>query len=345
MIELSDEGWDGSPKWLFLGDELKDCPDLFHYTSLDGLRGIIASQQLWATHYADLNDSSEVVHIRLYLREAIIRLVKNRIIGAQFLRGRSFKGVATMDWKGEPQQITEGIDQAARELADYCLRYMYFTVENDARTFFLTSFCSHPVNSYEYENGLLSQWRGYGSGGGYCIVFDGAKLWDMLRSEYDSAAYFSISLDRVEYATRDFESTNTWKELAKAICDYLDLVFLEETTVPATASAVFLRRACFLKHQGFSEEQEVRIVAMPTPKSLRKVLKMRGLAVPPLKRVCSAMTSRRRRHIRLFEDVHRELPIKKVIVGPSTDMRTRISEAQQICEKIKVVGSNTPFIG
>jgi hypothetical protein len=35
-------------------------PTLFHYTTESGLYGILRSQQLWATHYAYMNDSEEL---------------------------------------------------------------------------------------------------------------------------------------------------------------------------------------------------------------------------------------------------------------------------------------------
>src|ERR1035437_2528169 len=39
-------------------------PELHHYTDEQGLLGIVNSGALWATNFNDLNDSSEVVHLR-----------------------------------------------------------------------------------------------------------------------------------------------------------------------------------------------------------------------------------------------------------------------------------------
>ena len=36
-------------------------PELYHYTNLDGLKGILSTKSLWATHFANLNDSTEVI--------------------------------------------------------------------------------------------------------------------------------------------------------------------------------------------------------------------------------------------------------------------------------------------
>src|SRR5262245_39979140 len=43
----------------------KFLPDeLYHYTGIRGLKGIINSQTLWATHYRYLNDTEEVTLFR-----------------------------------------------------------------------------------------------------------------------------------------------------------------------------------------------------------------------------------------------------------------------------------------
>lgn len=35
---------------------------IYHYTDLNGLKGIIESGSLWATHFSFLNDSNELTH-------------------------------------------------------------------------------------------------------------------------------------------------------------------------------------------------------------------------------------------------------------------------------------------
>ena len=42
---------------------------------------------------------------------------------------------------------------------------------------YITSFCGH-LDSYDMENGLLSQWRGYGGEAGYALMFDSKQLAD-----------------------------------------------------------------------------------------------------------------------------------------------------------------------
>jgi hypothetical protein len=51
---------------------------------------------------------------------------------------------------------------------------------------YIVSFCTHARDAYAREQGLLSQWRGYGGGGGYCIVLDTAAMVDLLQREFNA---------------------------------------------------------------------------------------------------------------------------------------------------------------
>jgi len=60
----------------------KSLPDeLYHYTGIRGLKGIIESQTLWATHYKYLNDAEEIVHFRDRLPEILRPMFKNIFSG------------------------------------------------------------------------------------------------------------------------------------------------------------------------------------------------------------------------------------------------------------------------
>jgi hypothetical protein len=45
---------------------------LFHYTTWNGLMGILDSHSLWATHYKFLNDSSEIILFKDKLLELLL---------------------------------------------------------------------------------------------------------------------------------------------------------------------------------------------------------------------------------------------------------------------------------
>lgn len=42
-------------------------PELHHYTDWKGLQGIVRTRSLWATHYQDLNDYSEMDQLKAHL--------------------------------------------------------------------------------------------------------------------------------------------------------------------------------------------------------------------------------------------------------------------------------------
>ena len=54
-------------------------PELFHYTTLGGLEGILKSQSLWATHYQDLNDSQEMIYAKQVLKKHVVPYLINQI--------------------------------------------------------------------------------------------------------------------------------------------------------------------------------------------------------------------------------------------------------------------------
>jgi len=57
---------------------------------------------------------------------------------------------------------------------------------------YVASFCSvDKRDSYIASHGLLSQWRGYGTQGGYIITFDTAGLIQLLHEEGPEMGLFS----------------------------------------------------------------------------------------------------------------------------------------------------------
>ena len=65
--------------------------------------------------------------------------------------------------------------------------------------FFVVSFCRHEDTKYEYQHGLLSQWRGYADSGGFAIEFDEKRLDEFAVNEQRKFAYAGFKSDDVEY--------------------------------------------------------------------------------------------------------------------------------------------------
>jgi len=79
------------------------------------------------------------------------------------------------------REVAQAIEQTgvldiAAQLAAEGLVDSFYKVSFESRDSFsfaepyITSFCTHADWPYERENGLLSQWRGYGGAGGYCAA-------------------------------------------------------------------------------------------------------------------------------------------------------------------------------
>jgi hypothetical protein len=58
---------------------------------------------------------------------------------------------------------------------------------------------SGPSDERVQHSGLLSQWRGYGVGGGYALVFDSHKLESMLMAENAAHHYMHLQIGNVYY--------------------------------------------------------------------------------------------------------------------------------------------------
>lgn len=110
---------------------------LYHYTTVEGLLGILKSNTLWATHVGYLNDATELTYAH------------NVIQGA--LQARMGKVTDTIEL-----QLLERIRGA-------------ITPTNNGDNYFVTCFCE--------VSDLLSQWRAYGTrGGGYAMGFESRWL-------------------------------------------------------------------------------------------------------------------------------------------------------------------------
>lgn len=111
---------------------------LYHYTTADGLKGIIEENEIWATSAYYMNDSAEILYGYRALHLAL----------EGWLKEKNLPG-----------------DSIARDLAESFLRHLGQDAlqRNILTPIYLTCFCE--------DANLLSQWRAYGSSGGYNIGF------------------------------------------------------------------------------------------------------------------------------------------------------------------------------
>ena len=111
---------------------------LYHYTTADGLKGIVEKNELWATSAYFLNDSAEITYGYGLLKKVLDDwLVKN---------------------PRPEESLTLGL---ARNLRNWFGEDLL--KRNVIQPIYLACFCE--------DDNLLSQWRAYGQSGGYSLGF------------------------------------------------------------------------------------------------------------------------------------------------------------------------------
>ena len=114
---------------------------------------------------------------------------------------------------------------------------------------------------------------------------------------------------------------------------------------------IFLKATTRVKHQGFREEKEIRIVSNPYTKALDDHIRESGEPSDeaPRKQFKDIIRDRNtgREYIDLFAfNGGRRLPIRRVIVGPSLNQCEYARKAEGLVKgEVRVHMSETPFIG
>ena len=151
--------------------------------------------------------------------------------------------------------------------ADKVLDAMILAIERIA-PFYIASFCLHSKSEPEYENGLLSQWRGYANGG-FALEFDEIELDRIADLEKLAFRYQGILTNTVSYFDHNERAnSDSFDGLGRAMLrelfedkkENLDRDFgqtrFDQYTQP------FLETLPFLKNPGFAEEREYRLAAL-----------------------------------------------------------------------------------
>lgn len=194
-------------------------PLLHHYTDVNGMANILKSNELWATNAIFMNDHTEIIHTAG---------IFNAILAAQ-----------------EEGELTEH-ELAYRVWSDGAIRYVLSKVHTFCEAY-VVCFCADPD--------LLSQWRGYGGGGGgYSLGFKA----DVLTSLGSGGlTLVRVIYDEDEQRRRVGELVSAWRAL------YVNHFPLDEPRYVPVMHAVFARifsvLATSFKNPAFAEEQEWRL--------------------------------------------------------------------------------------
>lgn len=208
-------------------DEIARQPDmLYHYTTAQGLQGILESRAIWATDIHYLNDYTELVDSKERLLEIMRSLAAKPGRGHRILAQQFVARIENEQWP----------DLRAKPSGP-----------------FVSCFCS--------GGDLLSQWRGYGQGG-YALGFRRSAI-DAFASRralevdagHDGVATIGrIALTRVEYAADAQE--RILQRAAEWIVDPPEgsPVGAGQSTWVASAAAASIKR------DSFAEEREWRLI-------------------------------------------------------------------------------------
>lgn len=336
-------------------------PELFHYTNAAGLAGIIQSQTLWATHYDYLNDSEEIRHFLEGRLPNILRPVIDSLLDELIKQDRNTQSLIDRE-EGKEKTINRSIEETLAALVKTLLSNQ--EGEEPLAEPYIISFCStKDKDDRVNEHGLLSQWRGYGRDGGYAIVFDTARLSQLLEKigkKWENGLHLFFG-DIVYSSDPDPKFSDEFDEDLSVIKNFYEDSFREKDK-PRGQDKVFsalMRCACRYKHWGFKEENEVRIIAIPHTrnKEFREDMSADGIIIREVPQKHSLRLGALVPFIDLFEGITsvpaEPLPIERIIVGPtaSDQERQRRIRAVEILlnqygiEGIKVSASEIPYIG
>jgi hypothetical protein len=182
-------------------------------------------------------------------------------------------------------------------------------------------------------------------------VFDTVKLAELLGQEFDRHYWLHLHISPVHYALNTASIKDIFPKVIE-VCGYFIDGILEGRAPPPMDDgfAPFVAGATLFKHHGFSEEREVRVVAIPGSDEVQKRVQAEypmEFKASPLKCIRERDSSNgKRRYIALFDSLGVRLPIKRVIVGPSRHQNENCERvAALLADSVPVTVSITPFIG
>ena len=280
---------------------------LFHYTTFEGLKGILEENFFRATDAYTTNDSQEIVHG--------IDLIKHYL-----------------EKNGENEVIKEKV----RGFIDYLIGKE--RSDKFASGVFLTCFSSYDDADPDkvFNNGLLSQWRGYGLKQGYLLKFDSDLLLkdfhDKNREDKDDLhSYGDVAYCNSENFLNNQDNKESFGKIAESIEQFKKNPsgFSESKEMEELFRSI-LSICLHNKHEGFREERECRVTKTiwKNEESVKKhdVFFYEG---------CGGLV---RSYVKILKGKPR-MALKEIIVGPSPNKeRNKI----QIESFLKQIGSEIP---
>lgn len=272
-------------------------PPLFHYTGAEGIKGILESNRMWATGAQHMNDWSEVAYGHGIMTESLRATLSATRLSPRCQRVFS----AVLDSIG--------------------------SVDNPFVDAYFASFCE--------KGNLLSQWRAYAGTQGYSVEFDPVAINGSLAFSTNAPAR-NLYLAKVSYepneqrrsferllcdlcATFDGLDDQAISDMTHARGSQIDSVLLDFARIVVSSWAVTV------KHPGFEEEQEWRVVFQPLITDQEKyystaefVVRLEGKHLVTHVELMPADLPE------LKSNGKPRLPVKSITCGPSVAMRSAL---------------------
>ncbi len=155
---------------------------IYHYTSADGLKGILESEKLWATNTEYLNDFKEI-------KQGIKTLKSHKKYLKEFSQQKLEEIYARH--KNIPVHISQKAMKSEKvHLVNHFLEFLWSIIDNNTIDEVYTT-------SFTTKHDSLNHWLTYGSDQtSYCIKFNKDKLFDDL---YFRRRKFLSAYDYVDY--------------------------------------------------------------------------------------------------------------------------------------------------
>jgi len=282
---------------------------LFHYTSMQGLLGIIETKKIWATNLAYLNDKTEFVHARDMFISALSSLREE------------------IESK-EPQPAVGLYDSYLKKQKNRNPKVLFLERIIKVLEFSEKGYPFY-ICSFSQEPDQLSQWRGYCQNTyGFSIGFNYSKLkenadrnnFTLIKCIYDKEEQNNIIDKFIEKQIKpeldNFTESNSTELIVKIMMNIIEVLPV-------------------LKNKSFEEEQEWRLIC-PVDGISRNLIKHRQgktLLIPYYE----------------FEltNESEELPIDSIIIGPTPNQdESKISVSllvKQQIRKINIALSEIPY--
>ncbi len=252
----------------------KQTTTLYHYTDGAGFVGMIQKGELWASHALHLNDREELK-------------LGQRLVDAA------------------AETVTTGDHLADELLRKFCKAHKKVPLSEVADLF---------LASFSEDGDLLSQWRGYASGGaGFSVGF--AQLPMPKEGVELTPDSLALMLAKVEYDEQKLQARmrHQFRRLAESFAKFVsDRNVSDVVPVAKRAVVIMLRQAALLvpraKHSAFAEEREWRLLAAGSLKTNLVCHRARATGVVPFVKIPAASG--------------RQFELESVILGPLQNPET-----------------------